>query len=123
MAIVILVAAGTITYAQQVAAPTKQDMQTYLNQAKQNASQYEKDLSDIKSRNSSSGDVNTYNRIKGEIDRLESRINTEKTNIKAVNDKGNKVNTAILNNLEQMINQHKDKVAELETFLSNTNTK
>ncbi|MCL2319843.1 MAG: hypothetical protein FWC45_07140 [Treponema sp.] len=119
MAFVILVAAGTIAYAQQAATPTKQDMQQYLNQAKQNASQFDKMLADLKSRNNLGGDLNTYLRLKSEIDGLETRIKSEQASITARHNNGDRVGAEVMNSLERMVNQHKAKVAELEKLLSN----
>ena len=116
--VVILLAAGAMAYAQRAADPTREDMDKYLEQAKDHASEFESMFDDLKSRNNRSGDIATFNRLKSEIDSLESRINTESNNISATHDRGNRVSTEIMGNLERLINQHKAKVEELDKHLS-----
>ena len=116
--IIILLVAGTAVFAQKAGGPTRENMEEYYNQANENASEYESMLDDLKSRNSTSGDIAAFNRLKAEIDRLESRINTESGNITATHDKGNRVNSEIINSLERLISQHKARVEELEKLLS-----
>ena len=118
MVIAVLLAAGAIAYAQSAGNPTKQDMQNYLNKAKDNTSQYDSKLQDLKSKNNSGGDIHTFIRLKDEIDRLESRIQTEINNITATHDRGNTVSSQIMDNLERMIDQHKQKVAELDALVA-----
>ena len=121
---VLFVMATTVMYAQQAASDrptssqTKQNARDYLNQAQQNAKGYEETLADLKDRNGSNKDSYTFNRLKGEIDRIEATINSEEKSIRASLDRGTKVTSEVINRIESFINQHKEKVAELEAFVS-----
>lgn len=122
---VFLLSAGFAVFAQQAAAAnpsssqTKQNAQQYLNQAKSNAQQYESTLQDLKARNLSNKDAYTFNRLKGEIDKLESSIDSEEKSISTILDRGTKVTTEVMDRIERMIGQHKAKVDELDKFISN----
>ena len=124
---VLFVMAATVMYAQQAASDrptssqTKQNAKDYLNQAQQNAKGYEETLADLKDRNGSNKDSYTFNRLKGEIDRIEATINSEEKSIRASLDRGTKVTSEVINRIESFINQHKEKVAELEAFVSSSN--
>lgn len=122
---VLLLLTSFAVFAQQAAtanpssSQTKQNAQQYLNQAKSNSQQYESALQDLKARNMSNKDSYTFNRLKSDIDKLETSINTEQKSIGAILDRGTKVTTEVMDRIERMIGQHKAKVNELETFVSN----
>ena len=122
--IIVLFAVSAAVYAQQAGtAPTqaqiRQMAQEYLNQARANGSQFESMLNELKLRNGAGLSMNTFNQLKAEIDRLESRIQTEATLITAILDRGGKVASDRLITLERLINQHQDKQDELEELISN----
>ena len=117
--VVILLAASTMVSAQQPrTAQSKQDMEAYLDQVKENSSKFDSMLSDIKDRNGSSADARAFNQLKGEIDSLASRIQSEGASITAAHDRGNKVGSVTIDHMERMVNQHKNKQEELENLLS-----
>ena len=121
---VLLLIVGVFMYAQQggseppQSAQTKQTAQQYLSQAKSNSSQFESTLADLKARNTSNKDAYNFNRLRNEIDRLESTINSEQKSMRANLDRGIRVNSDAMNRIENFINQHKAKIAELEYFVS-----
>jgi len=124
LAIIIFLLAGAV-YAQQSSAEalpnssqTKENAQKYSTQAKSNSSQFETDLADLNARNVSNKDLDNFNRLKTEIEQLESKINDEKTKIKANLEKGNLTTNASLDRVDRLIKQHKDKIAELDAFIS-----
>jgi hypothetical protein len=120
LTIVVFFVAGLIVYAQQQSEyPSRQEMQNYLNQVKSNTSDHDSRLSGIISRNSTSGDAHTFLRMKSEIDALDARITREMDIITAVHDKDTKVSSVMVDNLQRMIDQRKEKQEELEKFLSN----
>ena len=120
---VIFLVAGTIAYAQQSqqlpsSAEVKQDAQQYLNQARANTDEIEGILANLRARNSGNRDIDVFNRLKAEIEHLESRIKEEEVRIGARLDQGINVSSDMLNRIERMINQHKAKQAELEAFIA-----
>ena len=124
----VLLITGTIIYAQQQAQQggstiptsnqTKQNAQQYLDQAKSNNSEFLSMLDDLKARNGSNKDSYTFNRLKSEIERIEATITSEEKSIKASLDRGTKVNTEVMDRIENFINQHSAKLQELEEFVS-----
>ena len=123
LTIVILFVAGSfVLYAQQASPPssaqTKQNAQQYLGQGKTNSSQFETTLNDLIARNKSNKDAATYNRLRSEIDRLEEQIKKEETQMGVSLDRGTKVSADSLNKIQRLVDQHKAKLAELESFIS-----
>lgn len=118
LAIVILFVAGVIVYAQQ-GAPTKQEMQNYLSEVQSKTSEYDSMLEDIISRNASSGEIHQFLRLKGEINRLDQKIQSEINSITAIHDKDNKVSSQIIDSLQRSMNERKARQQELENLLSN----
>ena len=116
---VILILAGTMVYAQQpTSQQTKQEAQQFLNQGKSNSSQYDSDLANLTAMNTSNRDAANFNQLRAEIDRLDSQITTERERIKSNLDKGSKVSIEVLERYERLIDLHKAKLAELESFVS-----
>ena len=119
---IILLVISVAAFAQQAGggppqtAETKQSAQQTLSQGKTNSSQFESTLADLQARNTSNLNADTYNRLKSEIEQLEFQINMEQTKIRARLDRGTKVNPAIFDRVQRLIDQHKAKLAELETF-------
>ena len=126
LAAIILFAAGISLYAQQAAQgggppqspQTKQNAQQLATQAKTNSSQFEETLADLNSRNTSNNDAETFNRLRNEIERLESLISTEQTKIRTTLDSGRKLSPEFFNRLQRLIDRHKAKVAELDAFIA-----
>ena len=119
LAIVILLAAGFVVYAQQ-GTPTKQDMQNYLNEVKSKTSDYDSMMEDIISNNSSSGLATRFARIKADIEKLEARIDGEVKSIQSVHDKDQKVGSQVIDSLQRDIDQRKAKQKELEDLLASS---
>ncbi|MCL2243818.1 MAG: DASH complex subunit SPC34 [Treponema sp.] len=124
MVAVIFLLVGVL-YAQQSgagalpnSAQTRQTAQQYSTQAKSNSSQFETDLETLNARNVSNKDLETFNRLKAEIDQLESRINAEKAKVQANLDTGAKAPKASLERIDRLIKQHQAKIEELDAFIS-----
>jgi len=118
---VILLVISVAVFAQQAGGPpqtaeTMQSAQQTLSQGRTNSSQFESTLADLLARNTSNSNADIYNRLKSEIDQLEAQINDEQTRIRARLDKGTKVNPAMFDRIQRLIDQHKAKLAELERF-------
>ena len=124
LAVAILVLAGAVYAQQSDAEPlpnssqTKQNAQQFSSQAKSNASQFATGLADLTARNTSNKDLENFNRLKSEIDQLETKINTEQGRVKANLDKGQVITPASLNRIDSLIKQHQEKIAELDAFIS-----
>ena len=118
---VLLLAAGTLIFAQQAdnptSAQTRQNAQQYLSQARNNLSQFESVLDELKDRNGSNRASYTFNRLRTEIERLETHISSEQDSIRASLDRGTRVNTEVMSRVENFINQHRAKLEELEDFI------
>ena len=122
--VVVFLLAGAI-YAQQAgslpnSSQTKQSAQQYASQAKTNSNQFEATLADLNARNVSNKDLETFNRLRAEIDQLEARINAEQNKLKTSLDRGHKAPKTSLDRIEQLIKQHQGKIAELDAFVSKT---
>ena len=119
LVLVILFTASTIMYAQQAAGPSRQDMQAYLNQVRENSSRFDSMLEEIIDRNSTSALTRSFARLVAQIDSLAARIQAEVTGITAIHDRGNFVSESMIERVERLINLHKARQEELERLLSN----
>ena len=128
LATIVLLAIGVMAYAQQSqqgtsgnppSNQTKQNAKQYLDQAKKRNSEFQDTLAELKELNGSNRDAYTFNRLKKEIEYIESTINAEDKSIRASLDKGTKVNSEVINRIESFINQHTAKMEELEDFVNN----
>jgi len=123
---VILLLVGSMAYAQQGASSpptsqqTKQEAQQYLDQGKKNASNFDSTLATLNAGNISNKDAAKFKQLKAEIQDLEDKINTEQGKIKATLDKGEQVSKVALNKIQALIDKHKEKLTELETFASSS---
>jgi uncharacterized FlgJ-related protein len=120
---IMLLFAGLIVYAQQAggssqpsSAQIKQSAQQTLTQGKTNASQFESTLDNLKAMNTSNNDAAVYNRLKEEIDQLETRIKKEQTQMQSRLDQGTKVSSIVVDQIQRLIDQYNAKLAELERF-------
>jgi peptidoglycan hydrolase CwlO-like protein len=118
---IILLVISVAVFAQQAGGPPQtaevmSSAQQTLSQGKTNSSQFESTLADLKARNTSNLNADTYNRLKSEIEQLEFQINVEQTRIRSRLDRGTKVNPAMFDRVQRLIDQHKAKLDELERF-------
>jgi hypothetical protein len=126
--VVILLATGIAVFAQQAntqrttnrptSQQTKDSAKQYLEQVKSSATKYDTVQTDLNTRNVSNDDERHYNQLKAEIERLEAAIVAEQNKISTTLEKGVKVSRETLDNVQRMLDKHKEKVAELETFTS-----
>jgi len=126
--VVILLATGIAVFAQQAntqgttsrptSQQTKDSAKQYLEQAKSSASKYNTVQSDLNSRNVSNDDERHFNQLKAEIERLEAAIVAEQNKISSTLERGVKVSRETLDNVQRMLDKHKEKVDELEAFSS-----
>jgi len=120
-----LLFAGIVVFAQQAgasslpsSAQTKQDAQQAVTEAKTNASQFESTLNDIRTRITSNNDAATYKRLKIQIDTLEGKIKNAQANIQAEINQGHSVSASMVEQIQQLLDQHKTAIAEMEAFLA-----
>ena len=122
LTLVVLLVFSSLVYSQQSTLPssaqTRQNAQQYLGQARTNATQYESTLNDLIARNLGNKDLATFNRLKSEIERLETMITREQAQMGATLERGTKVSTESLDRIQRLIDQHRAKLAELDTFIS-----
>ena len=123
IAVIILLLTGAAVFAQQASranrpssADTKQTATEYLNEAKTNSSQFSDEQANINTRNASNKDAYTFNRLKAEIDKLQSAINEEQQKKNASLDRGLKIEQESLDKIQQLIDQLNEKLTELEAF-------
>ena len=121
--LVILLSAGIAVFAQQAqgvqrptSAQTRQEANQFIAQANTNAADFQAKLADLKQRNTSNNDFVTFNRIRSEIEGLETQIVLEESRISSRLESGARVNNELMNRIERLINRHSDLVAELRTF-------
>jgi Skp family chaperone for outer membrane proteins len=118
---ILLLAAGITVFAQQsgerpTSAQTRENAARLLQQTRTNASQFESTYNDLNSRNSSNNDSVVFNQLKADIERLEASINTEQGRIRATLDSGSRVSPEIFQRVQRLMNQHRQKMTELEAF-------
>ena len=118
LTIAILLIAGTMVFAQQRNSQNQDEKQKYLDEAKANNSAFQDTIADLKDRNGYSGNSYKFDRLKNEIGRLESTINSESKSINSSLEKGSRVSSEVMNRLERSINQPTKKVEEMENLLS-----
>ncbi|MDR2575033.1 MAG: hypothetical protein LBC52_01165 [Treponema sp.] len=124
--VVILFTAGITVFAQQAnrvsnqptPEQTRENMKQYVEQGKSKASQLSEVQADLNARNVSNEDERRFKLLKAEIEKLEASIRLEHFNISNTQDKGIKVSRETLDNVQRMIDKHKEKLAELEVFTS-----
>jgi Ni/Co efflux regulator RcnB len=118
---IILLAVCITVFAQQsgerpTSAQTKESAARLLEQSRTNASQFESTQADLSARNNGNNDTAVFNQLKADIERLESSITTEQGRIRASLDAGARVSPELFQRVQRLINQHKQKMAELEAF-------
>jgi small-conductance mechanosensitive channel len=120
-----LLLAGMMVYAQQAgassqptSAQTKSSAQQAVTEAKTNSSQFESTLADIKTKITSNSDAATYKRLKNNIDQLEAKIKNAQAQVQAEIDQGRGVSAKLVDQIQQLIDQHKVAIAEMEAFLA-----
>jgi uncharacterized protein HemX len=113
---VLLLAAGLTAFAQQTPDQVKDTATRFLDQTKANASQLESTQAELNSRSAGSNDMAAFNQLKADIERLERSISAEQNRIRASLDTGVRVNPEMLQRTQRMLNQHKQKTAQLEAF-------
>ncbi|MDR2575593.1 MAG: hypothetical protein LBC52_04030 [Treponema sp.] len=127
--VVILLATSMAVFAQQTrsARPTsdqtRDNAKQFLDQGKTNATQFDSVQSNLNARNTANDDTRNFNQLRTEIERLEASIVAEQNKISATLEKGLKVSRETLDNVQRLIDKHKDKLAELEKFSSGTGGK
>jgi len=128
--VVILLAASITVFAQQANRiagrptpdQTRESMKQYLEQSKANASQFDSIQADLKARNTGNDDERRFNKLKTEIEGLETSIRVEQYKISAAVEKGLTVSRETLDNVERMLEKLKEKLAELEFFSTNSSS-
>ena len=122
LTVVLILAVSIAVFAQQANIPTsaqtKENATQFLNQARSNSQDFDSMLADLKTRNVSNADLYTFNRLKSEIEALETQIKAEEKQIANSLNKKLKLNDASFGKIENLIAQHKAKQDELQSFIS-----
>jgi len=124
--VVVLLATGIAVFAQQTSAQrttnrptseqTKDSAKQFLDQGKTNASQFDSMQASLNTRNIGNDDERRFNQMKAEIERLEAQIVAEQNKISATLERGIKVSRETLDNVQRLLDRHKERLAELESF-------
>ena len=121
-AVVVLLVAGAVVFAQQrppSSVQTRQEAQQLLTQTRANSNEFQTSLNDLRVRNTSNSDAGAYQRLRTEIQQLESMITAERSSIENRLDRGVNVSAEVLSRFDRMLNQHRAKLTELENFIAN----
>jgi len=121
--VVILLATGMAVFAQSrstrpTSEQTRDNAKQFLEQGKTNATQFDTVQASLNTRNTANDDTRNFNQLRTEIERLEASIVAEQNKISATLEKGLKVGSETLDNVQRLIEKHKQKLAELEKFSS-----
>jgi len=121
LTIVVFIMVNIVVYAQSASSLTgsqiRQEAQQYLQQVRTNSSQFDTTLTDQTTRDIDNKNLNTLNRLKIEIERLASSINTAQKSIDAALNRGQRANQETIKRVQLLIEQYKVKMAELEAFI------
>jgi type VI protein secretion system component VasK len=121
LVIVVFIMVSVMVYAQTASPPTgsqiRQEAQQYLQQVRTNSSQFDSTLADQTSRDIDNKNMNTLNRLKAEIERLAASINTAQKSIDAELNRGFRANQSLVKRVQELLEQYKKKMAELEAFI------
>jgi predicted metal-dependent hydrolase len=128
--VVILFAAGITVFAQQTnrtssrptPEQTRENMKQYLEQSKEKASRFDSTQDELKARNTGNDDERRFSKLKTEIEGLETSIRVEHYRISAALEKGATVSRETLDNVQRMLDRHKEKLSELEFFSSGSSS-
>ena len=128
---IMLLFAGLMVYAQQAggaqpagdsaqptSAQTKQNAQQTLSQSKSNSSEFESTLASLKTQNTSNDDAAAYKRLKAHVEHLESEIKAEQARMQVIVDQGQKISPGTLEEMQKLIDQHKEAMSEIEAFVA-----
>ena len=128
LTVAILLVASITAFAQQpdtqrassrpTSAQTRESASQMLGESRTSSSQFDSVQADLITRNTSNSDAFAFIRLRNEIQRLESAIMEEQNRIAASLDRGIRVNQDRLDRVQQLIDQHKAKMTEMETFIS-----
>jgi len=126
--VVILLATSMAVFAQAkstrpTSEQTRDNAKQFLDQGKTNATQFDSMQANLNARNTANDDTRNFNQLKTEIERLEASIVAEQNKISATLEKGLKVSRETLDNVQRLLDKHKDKLAELEKFSSGSGGK
>jgi len=127
--VVILLATSMAVFAQQTRSTrptsdqTRDNAKQFLDQGKTNATQFDSMQANLNTRNTANDDTRNFNQLRTEIERLEASIVAEQNKISTTLEKGLKVSRETLDNVQRLIDKHKEKLAELEKFSSSTGGK
>jgi len=129
-AVVILFAAGITVFAQQTdrtssrptPEQTRENMKQYLEHGKSKASQFDSTQADLKARNTGNEDERRFKKLQSEIEGLETSIRLEQYKISSALEKGITVSRETLDNVERMLDKHKEKLAELDYYTSGSSS-
>jgi len=124
--VVVLLATGIAVFAQQAntqrttnrptSEQTKDSAKQFLDQGKTNASQFDSMQASLNTRNIGNDDERRFNQMRAEIERLEAQIVAEQNKISATLERGIKVSRETLDNVQRLLDRHKERLAELESF-------
>ena len=125
LTILVLIILGVMAHAQQAERPAnptsaqvRQNAQQLLSQSRTNSAQFESTLNEFRAGGTSNRDAIRFNRLRYEIETLESMISSEESRIRISINRGDNISQEFLSRLEGLINQHRRKVAELEAFIA-----
>ena len=106
------------TSSRPTSAQTRDTASQLLNQSKSNSSQFDTNQAELNTRNTANTDARTFDKLRSEIDKLESQIRDEQTRSAANLNRGARMDQQSLDRIQRLMDQHKAKIAELETFTS-----
>jgi len=126
LVVVILLTTSIAVFAQQTqrtstrptSDQTKTNAKQFSDQGKTNADQFDKMQADLNTRNTANDDARRFNQLKQEIETLEAQIVAEQNKISSTLERGIKVSRETLDNVQRLIDKHKEKLAELDSFTS-----
>jgi len=121
LTIIVFIMVSIMVSAQAATPPTgsqiRQEAQQYLQQVRTTSSQFDTTLADQTTRDTDNKNMNTLNQLRTEIERLAASINTAQKSIDADLNRGLRANQSTVKRVQQLIEQYKQKMAELEAFI------
>ena len=106
------------TSSRPTSAQTRDTASQFLTQSKSNSSQFDTNQTELNTRNAANADARSFDKLRSEIDKLESQIRDEQTRSAANLNRGARMDQQSLDRIQRLMEQHKAKIAELEAFTS-----
>jgi len=115
--VVVLIGLGSVVYA-QTSAETRQDAQQFLTQGRANSVQFYAILNELRTRGVANHDAFAFNRLRTEIEHLETQITSEENRLRVTLARGVNTSAILFDRIDALITRHSNTLDELQDFIA-----